>query len=332
MAKQLHPDSVLHENAGGAFQKGDIPACEHYAGDEKKLRKALALQDELRGAFDVTADLEDGAASGQEAQMAKLLAGILAEPRPVAYRVGCRVHPADHPAFEADVRTLISAKPAGLAYLTVPKVTSPEQLDYAAQTIRNEALVHGWATPPDLQVLLEDEAGIHHAYAIAGHAMVRFIAFGQMDFTSSHHGAIPATAMQSPGQFDHPLMRRAKLEISAACHAFGKIPTHNPTTDYGSATQAFDDAGRAKNEFGFERMWSIHPNQVRQILSAFAPSQIEIDDATRILLAAQAADWGPIADRGLLHDRASYRYFWTLLKRARAAGGAIPAAAEQAFF
>ncbi len=332
MAKLLHPDSVLHENAGGAHLIRDIPACEHYAGDEKKLRKALALQDELQGAFDVTADLEDGAASGQEAQMATLLASILSEPRAVNYRVGCRVHPADHPAFKADVKALISARPAGLAYLTIPKVTGPEQLDYVAQTVRNEAVSHGWSTPPDLQVLLEDEAGIHHAYAIAGHSMVRFIAFGQMDFTSSHHGAIPASAMQSPGQFDHPLMRRAKLEISAACHAFGKIPTHNPTTDYGSASQAFDDAGRAKNEFGFLRMWSIHPNQVRQILSAFAPSQIEIDDATRILLAAQAADWGPIADRGLLHDRASYRYFWTLLKRARAAGGAIPAAAEQAFF
>ncbi|WVN40982.1 aldolase/citrate lyase family protein [beta proteobacterium MWH-UniP1] len=332
MAKLLHPDSVLHENAGGAFHTGSAPACEHYAGDEKKLRKALALQDELQGAFDVTADLEDGAASGQEAQMAMLLAGILAEPRPTTYRVGCRVHPADHVAFEHDVRTLLSLKPAGLAYLTIPKVTGPEQLDSAAEFIRGEALLEGWPRPPDLQVLLEDEAGIHHAHAIAGHSMVRFIAFGQMDFTSSHHGAIPASAMKSPGQFDHPLMRRAKLEISAACHAFGKVPTHNPTTDYGSATQAFEDASRAKNEFGFLRMWSIHPNQVRQILSAFAPSQAEIDDATRILLAAQAADWGPIADQGLLHDRASYRYFWTLLKRARAAGGAIPAAAMQAFF
>jgi citrate lyase subunit beta/citryl-CoA lyase len=44
------------------------------------------------------------------------------------------------------------------------------------------------------------------------------LSFGQMDFTSSHRGAIPAKAMQSPGQFDHPLLRRAKVEISAACH------------------------------------------------------------------------------------------------------------------
>ena len=79
-------------------------------------------------------------------------------------------------------------------------------------------------------------------------------------------------------------------------------------------------------------MWSIHPNQIQQILSAFAPTAQEVQDAARILLAAQAADWGPIADQGLLHDRASYRYFWTLLKRARTANSDIPVAARQAFF
>ena len=56
------------------------------------------------------------------------------------------------------------------------------------------------------------------------------------------------------------------------------------------------------------------------------------EDASRILLAAQAADWGPIADQGLLHDRASYRYFWDLLKRAQSSGGVIPEAARRAFF
>jgi citrate lyase subunit beta/citryl-CoA lyase len=79
-------------------------------------------------------------------------------------------------------------------------------------------------------------------------------------------------------------------------------------------------------------MWSIHPKQISQILSAFQPTAQEIADSARILLAAQAADWGPIADQGLLHDRASYRYFWTLLKRAKAARAEIPDEAAAAFF
>jgi citrate lyase subunit beta / citryl-CoA lyase len=326
----LHPNEVLHQEAGAAA--GELPpSCEHYAGDEKKLRKALALQEELQGAFDVTADMEDGAASGAEEETARRLSSILAEPRAQIYRVGSRVHPADHPAFENDVSTLLAAKPAGLAYITVPKIAGFAQFEYALSHINSQAEKNG-VTPPALQIMFEDELGLHDVFQIAAHPQVKFLAFGQMDFTSSHRGAIPASAMKSPGQFDHPLLRRAKLEISAAAHAYGKMPTHNPTTDFGSDRQAFDDALRARNEFGFLRMWSIHPKQVTQILRAFAPTAQEIEDSSRILLAAQAADWGPIADQGLLHDRASYRYFWSLLKRARHAGGVIPESATKAFF
>ena len=332
----LHPDAVLHlEATGGAMAAqppAPIPACEHFAGDEKKLRKALELQDRLNGTFDVTADLEDGASSGAEADNAKRLASILAEPRKSQWRVGCRVHPVDHPAFRNDVETLLAARPAGLAFITVPKIAHLAQFHEAVATINDAASADGVDRPIPLQIMFEDERGLQDVAAIAAHPQVEFLSFGQMDFTSSHRGAIPAKAMQSPGQFDHPLLRRAKVEISAACHAHGKIPTHNPTTDYASDHQAFDDASRARLEFGFLRMWSIHPNQIQQILRAFAPTEQEIADASRILLAAQESAWGPIADQGLLHDRASYRYFWTILKRAQQAGRPIPPAAQHAFF
>jgi len=334
----LHPEAVLHAQGEASATQGIAPPCEHYAGDEKKLRKALALQDELLGAFDVTADLEDGAPSGAEAETVRRLAAILAEPRKITYRVGCRVHPADHPAFEDDVTALLAAQPQGLAYITVPKVTGRAQLDQAVSLINAQATLQaakaGQGTPAamTIQAMMEDEAGLHQVFQVAAHPQVGMVSFGQMDFTSSHRGAIPVSAMQSPGQFDHPLMRRAKLEVSAACHAFGRVPTHNPTTDFASPSQAFEDARRARNEFGFMRMWSIHPSQIPQILKAFEPTAQEISDATRILLAAQAAGWGPIADRGLLHDRASYRYYWTLLKRARQSGVEIPPLAVDAFF
>ena len=58
----------------------------------------------------------------------------------------------------------------------------------------------------------------------------------------------------------------------------------------------------------------IHPAQIRPISAAFAPTQTEID-AARITLAAAAADWHISVD-GVLHDRASYRYYWQL-ERAR---------------
>jgi citrate lyase subunit beta/citryl-CoA lyase len=72
------------------------------------------------------------------------------------------------------------------------------------------------------------------------------------------------------------------------------------------------------------------------IVAAVAPDAGEVELAAEILLAAQAAGWAPIRHCDSLHDRASYRYFWQLLQRARltsmADGPALPAAAERAFF
>jgi citrate lyase subunit beta/citryl-CoA lyase len=143
-----------------------------------------------------------------------------------------------------------------------------------------------------------------------------------MDFVSAHYGAIPSTAMRSPDQFIHPLVTRAKLEIAAACHAHGKVPSHNVTTDIRDSDVVADDAQRARNEFGYTRMWSIHPSQIQPIVQAFSPSHAEMEEAAQILHAAQQAAWGPIQHEGKLHDRASYRYYWTVLQRAKT--GSVP--------
>jgi len=72
-------------------------------------------------------------------------------------------------------------------------------------------------------------------------------------------------------------------------------------------------------------MCSIHPAQIRSILTAFAPSQADVDTAISILQRAQDADWGAITYEGRMQDRASYRAWWHVLERAeriRLAGGA----------
>jgi citrate lyase subunit beta/citryl-CoA lyase len=48
-----------------------------------------------------------------------------------------------------------------------------------------------------------------------------------------------------------------------------------------------------------------------------APAMPEVEEAEAILLKAYAADWGPIQHDGNLHDRATYRYYWEQLQRAR---------------
>jgi citrate lyase subunit beta / citryl-CoA lyase len=92
------------------------------------------------------------------------------------------------------------------------------------------------------------------------------------------------------------------------------------------------DARIARERFGFLRMWSIHPSQIAPIVEAMSPTHAEVERSGRILLAAQAAAWGPIDHGGELHDRASYRHCWNVVRRAHAGGMALEPEVARAFF
>ena len=324
----LHPRVALfgHEAARAA-----LPVVDHYCGVEARMRKSLALQAELGPIFDITLDAEDGAPVGGEAEHALLIAELAMSSANRFGRVGARVHPWGHAAFEADVDTLIARAGGRLAYLMLPKPECADDVDRAAAAIAAAGERHGVAPPP-LQVLIETHGALRDVFRIAAHPRIESLSFGLMDFVSAHGGAIPKTAMELPGQFEHPLVVRAKLEISAAAHACGKTPSHCVVTEFRDADALAAAARRAAREFGYTRMWSIHPDQIRPIVEAFAPAADEVTEAAEVLLAAQAAQWGPTSFRDRLHDRASYRYFWTVLERAERTGRPLPAEARQAFF
>ena len=104
------------------------------------------------------------------------------------------------------------------------------------------------------------------------------------------------------------------------------------TTELKDIDTIRNDARRARSEFGYLRMWSIHPNQILPIVEAMRPDFTEVQAATEILCAAQDRDWGPIQHAGKLHDRASYRYYWELLERAQITGMALPPEGQSRFF
>jgi citrate lyase subunit beta/citryl-CoA lyase len=322
-----HPRDVLLGAQAGAVH---LPVCDHYSGVEVRMRKSLQLQAEMTqefGAcvFDVTLDCEDGAPVGGEAEHAALVTELALGAAPQA-RVGVRVHPVDHPAFEADVSYIASRAGQRLTHIMVPKVESLADVQRAEQ-----ALIQAGAGHLPLQVLIESPAAVHRAFDIAAHPRVQSMSFGLMDFVSAHGGAIPSEGLGVQGQFTHPLVVRAKLEIASACHAHGKVPSHCVVTEF-SDTQAMTQAARrAAREFGFTRMWSIHPAQIRPILEALAPQAHEIELASEILLAAVKADWAPISHAGQLHDRASYRFFWQVLQRAFDTGRVLPAEVREFF-
>jgi len=327
MSGARHPrEALLGAQAGGVV----LPVCDHYSGVEVRMRKSLQLQAEMTeefGAcvFDVTLDCEDGAPVGGEAEHAALVVA-LASVASASARIAVRIHPVDHPAFGQDVAVIAGKAGKKLCHIMIPKVESLRDVEIAAKALDAEG-----ATALPLHVLIESPAAVHRAFDIAAHPRVQSLSFGLMDFVSAHGGAIPAEAMGLPGQFTHPLVVRAKLEIASACHAHGKVPSHSVVTEFKDKAALGAAMRTAATQFGYTRAWSIHPDQIRTIVEAFAPSDREIDAATKIIAAAAQADWAPISFEGKLEDRASYRYYWQVLERAHRTGRKLPQEAQAWF-
>lgn len=325
----VHPKDALF---GGEKSFPVIPSCEHFAGSEKLILKALSLQDSIGAVFDITCDCEDGAAAGQEREHAQMIVRTLNSDANKHHMAGARIHDYTHPSWRQDIDILVGGAGKVLSYITIPKCTDIEQAREMISYIQKIAAFHTVNKTIPVHILIETHGALKQVHEIATLPWVQVLDFGLMDFVSAHHGAIPASAMRSPEQFEHRLLARAKAEVVAAALANGVVPAHNVTLDLKNTETTFSDAHRARNEFGFMRMWSIYPTQIQAIVDAMKPNFDEVIDASNILLAAQQADWGPIQYAGELHDRATYRYFWEVLQKAKLTQVAIPDNAVLAFF
>src|SRR3982750_1515950 len=132
----MHPADIL---LGAQARTGTLPVCDHYSGVEARMRKSLQLQAEMTqefGAcvFDVTLDCEDGAPVGGEREHAALVVELARGAAPGA-RVAVRVHPVDHPAFEADGAPIVGRAGQRLVHVMLPKVETVADVERAARAL-----------------------------------------------------------------------------------------------------------------------------------------------------------------------------------------------------
>ncbi len=314
-------DSILFPE-GRSMQV--IPTCDHYAGSEKLILKSIEIQSALQGTFDITCDLEDGAAVGDEELLRKRVCEIVGSTLNEHQRIGVRLHDFESDHFWPDLGEVVRNVGEVVSHITVPKVNGFAQAKDIVSSIHQSCGEHKLERRIPVHLLIETHGGVHEVWEIAGLPGIRGLDFGLMDFVSAHFGALRDECMRSPGQFEHAVIIQAKASLVAACLAHGVTPVHNVTIDFGDPQRTFNDAVYAKNHFGFLRMWSIHPNQINQILTAFQPDPAEVIKAAAIIEAAHAASWAPIRYEDHLHDRASFRYYWSVLDRARMAGLPLP--------
>lgn len=325
----IHPKEALF---GGEKPFPVIPSCEHFAGSEKLITKALELQNTKGGVFDITMDCEDGAPEGREKEHAEMIIEMQKGPLNKHKMSGVRIHDYTNKHWRQDVEILVPGCGNEMAYITIPKPTAVGQVKEMIGYIQQVAKKAGIQREIPIHVLIETHGGLRDAFEIAALPWMQLLDFGLMDFVSAHHGAIPDSCMKSPGQFEHALLFRAKSTVVAAALCNGLIPAHNVTLDLKDREKTFADAKRAKEEFGFLRMWSIYPTQIDAIVEAMAPDYTQVEKGGKILLEAQKNHWGPIQFDGDLHDRATYRYYWELVQRTKISGQKLPDEVVRAFF
>ncbi len=329
MSKNIHPNEALF---AGEKPFPVIPACEHFAGSEKLISKALELQNKKGGVFDITMDCEDGAQEGREKEHAEMIVAMQKSALNVHKMSGVRIHDYTNKHWKQDIDIIVPAIGEVMAYITIPKPTAASQVKEMIAYIQETAKKANIKREIPIHVLIETHGALRDVEQIAAMPWMQVLDFGLMDFVSAHHGAIPESCMKSPGQFDHRLIARAKSNVVAAALANGVIPAHNVTLDLKDQYKTYQDASRARNEFGFLRMWSIYPTQIDSIVAAMQPDYSLVQKGAAILVEAHKNDWGPIQFAGDLHDRATYRYYWELVQRARISGQKLPEEAEKAFF
>lgn len=324
-----HPNQALFE---GEKPFPIIPACEHFAGTEERIAKAFQLQEQMGPIFDITMDLEDGAPTGREREHAEMVARMQNSELNKFAMAGVRIHDYTNPYWKQDIDIVVPAAGERLAYITIPKTTKAAHLAEMIDYIRNATARASIKREIPIHALIETHGALHEVWEVAQLPNVQVLDFGLMDFVSAHHGALSSQCMRSPLQFEHALIRRAKAEVVAAALANGVVPAHNVTLELRDQDVIYADAKRAREEFGFLRMWSIYPAQIEPIVRAMQPKMLEIEEACAILLKAYEADWGPIQHEGNLHDRATYRYYWEQLQRARVMGMPLPQNVVDLFF
>lgn len=323
-----HPRELL---LGAQAAQLRLRVCDHYSGVRSRMEKSLQLQSQMTQdlgvcVFDVTLDCEDGAPVGAEKEHAQGVAELVANSHRDA-KVAVRIHALGDPHFESDIEMIVSKVGHRLTHVMIPKVECLQDIHQV-----HACLVQHGAKDLPIHALIESPFAVTNAFEIASHPSVQSLSFGLMDFVSAHGGAIPAWAMTMQGQFKHPLMVRAKLEVASACHAFGKTPAHGVVTEIKDVNAIKESAKLAHETMGFTRMWSIHPAQIEPIVKAMSPSADEVSYASEILWAAHQADWGPIQFDHRLHDRASYRFYWQVIERAHATACHVPEQMVSLFF
>ena len=207
--------------------------------------------------------------------------------------------------------------------ILIPKVESADQVREVHDRMRQIQAESGTEKAIWLMPIVESALGVENAFAIASAAeSIVALTIGLEDYTAD-------LGVRKTVEGDESLYARGRI-VNAA-HAAGVQAIDSVFSDVGDV-DGLGAWGARSRAMGFEGMGCIHPRQIQPIHEAFAPSEAEIEKATRIVEAfqnAEARGLGVVSLGSKMIDRPVVLRALRLVESARQAG-VLPASPEDA--
>jgi len=176
-----------------------------------------------------------------------------------------------------DLREVI---PEGPDLILIPKVEKPEQVAEVDRTISELKIADKIDRPIWIMPILESALGIENAFAIAtASPNVVALTIGLEDYTADLGVVKTAEGRESAFARARVVNAARAAGLQAIDSVFGDVADMDGLRRWGENSRAL----------GFEGMGCIHPGQIHVIHEAFAPSQIEIDKALKVVAAFEDA-------------------------------------------
>ena len=186
-----------------------------------------------------------------------------------------RTNATDSPHFAADLAAM--AVP-GLWLLNIPKVESAAQVRQVAVALERAEAANGVTRPIGLLLNIETPRGLRLAAELAGaHPRVAGLQLGLGDLFA------PNGIARTPANV-HAVLFAVKMAATEA----GVFACDGAWPDVADA-EGFRTEAMLAQQLGYIGKSCIHPRQVGQANTIFSVAEAELDEARRIVAAAQAA-------------------------------------------
>jgi len=274
--------------------------------DRHKIEKALTL-----GVDCICMDMEDGVAPNRKAEARRGIAAALRELDFGRSEKLARINAAGSGLEAEDIQAVLPFRPDGVV---LPKVETPEQIQWASGMIEAAELAQGWPIHSiHLLAGVETPKGILNLKEIASQPRLEALIFGGEDYAAS------VGATRTPGAEE---LLYARSAVVTACAAYGLQAIDMVSVNFQDLESLRREA-RFGVQLGYAGKQVIHPDQVAPVQEAFTPDEAAIASA-RLLVEAfglhQATGSGAFALDGRMIDMPLVKAAQGVLERARAAG------------